>query len=146
VVTLRETITVNRPIDQAFAYTAAWENTERWDPGVARSTAKQAGEPKVGSAYDLVLQFGSRQTPMEYVITELSAPNRIVLEGTGNMVTAVDTIEFETTGDATRIHYTAELTFSGIMSIVTKFMGGRLDNIGKDGVAGLKRELDSGAS
>ena len=145
-VTLRETVTVNRPINEAFGYTAAWENIEGWDPGVAKSTAKQAGEPKVGSAYDLVLQFGSRQTPMEYVITDFDAPNRIVLEGTGNMVSAVDTIEFEATGETTRIHYTAELTFGGIMAIVTKFMGGRLDKVGKDAVAGLKRELDSGAS
>ncbi len=145
-VTLKETITVNRPIDEAFAYTAAWENIEGWDPGVASSSAKQAGEPKVGSAYDLILQFGSRQTPMEYVVTDIEAPRRVVLKGTGNMVTAVDTIEFEELEDRTSINYTAELTFGGVMAFVTKFMGSRLDKVGKDAVAGLKRELDSGAS
>lgn len=145
-VTLRESIKVDRPIKEAFDYVADWETIEAWDPGVVSSKAQVPGEPQVGRAYDLMYRFGPRETPMTYTITELEAPKRIVLKGEGSMVDAVDTIEFEEFQGGTAIHYTAELSFNPLMSIVTKFMGGRLDKIGKDAVAGLKQQLDSGAS
>ena len=146
VVTLKETIEVSRPINEAFAYVADWETIEDWDPGVVSSKAQVPGSPQVGRAYDLMYKFGPRETPMTYVIKELVEPRRLVLTGEGTMVDAVDTIEFEESANGTIIHYTAELSFNPLMSIVTKFMGSRLDKIGEDAVAGLKKQLESGAT
>lgn len=145
-VTLKESVTVNRPISEAFAYVAAWENIEDWDPGVSASTPQVAGPPEVGRAYDLLYKFGGRETPMTYVITELDAPHRIVLQGEGTMVDATDTIEFRETDGGTVVDYTAELDFNGLLKFVTPFMGSRLDKIGEEAVAGLKEQLDRGAT
>lgn len=57
------------------------------------------------------------------------------------MVDAVDTIEFSRKDDSTVVTYTAELTFKGLLKLLEPFMGGRLDKIGKEAVAGLEREL-----
>lgn len=144
-VTLKESVTVKRSIAEAFAYVADWETIAEWDPGVFSSRAVEPGAPSVGRSYELMYTFGGRQTPMTYTIKELEAPTRIVLEGQGTMVDAIDTIEFAETGDGTIIDYTAELYFKGLLRLVVPFMGSRLDKIEKEAVAGLKQQLDGDA-
>ncbi len=139
--TLRESITVETPIETAFDYTADFANIEQWDPGVSSSAARSAEPPALGSTYDLKYRFGGRETPMVYEITELERPHRVVFSGRGTMVDAVDTIEFSRKDDSTVVTYTAELTFKGLLKLLEPFMGGRLDKIGKEAVAGLEREL-----
>ena len=106
---LRERIETALGIDDAFAFVADFANAARWDPGVATSERVGDGPVQVGARYRLGIRRGGRVTPMEYVITVLDRPRRVVLAGEGSGVAAVDDIAFEAAGSGTAIHYTADI-------------------------------------
>ena len=139
--TIQESIVVDRPIEEAFAYTADFSNVADWDPGVVSVEALDGGPPAVGARYDLVVAFGRSEVPMRYEITELDAPGRVVLVGEGKGLTAIDTIEFTAADGGTRIDYTAELEFRNFIRFIERFMGRVFDGVGKKAMAGLSAAL-----
>ena len=57
-ITLDETITVNRPLHEVFAYISDFSRIEEWDPGVARGTRLTEGALGVGSAFRVDMKAG----------------------------------------------------------------------------------------
>jgi dehydrogenase/reductase SDR family member 12 len=138
---LRESIEVPRSIDEVFAYTSNFGNAAQWDPGVADSRKSSSGPIGVGTAFELRVRFGARSIPMMYVVRECDPPKRVLLEGNGDSVRALDDIGFEATPRGTRITYTADISLLGAFSIVEPFLKGALDRVGKKAVAGLHSAL-----
>ena len=101
--TLHETITVATPLELAFRYVSDFSNIEQWDPGVTESEKISQGPLAVGSEFRVVVKAGLTTTEMKYLVTDFDPPRRIVLEGSGGAINAVDTIEFSETGQGTRI-------------------------------------------
>ena len=138
---LYEQIITKTPIEAAFSYTADFDNIEQWDPGIAAS-ARIGNDPiGIGTQFNVVATFGSREIPMVYTITEFDSPNRVVLVGEGATLTAVDEITFAEVPQGTVITYTADLTFRGVMRFVAPLLGGVLKNVGRNAVAGLAETL-----
>jgi NAD(P)-dependent dehydrogenase (short-subunit alcohol dehydrogenase family) len=79
---------------------------------------------------------------MRYVVTEYSPPKRVVLEGRGKRIEAIDSITFEQEGSGTRITYVADLSFSGVLASAEPFMRGTLDRVGRKAVEGLESALN----
>lgn len=140
--TLKEQITVSRDIDEAFAYTADFSHIADWDPGIARSSKRGDGPVQVGTEFDLVATFGGKEVPMVYTVTEFDPPNRVVLEGKGAQLEAVDTITFSSTMAGTRIGYVAELTFHNFVRFIEPLLSRTLEKVGERAVNGLKSALD----
>jgi len=138
---LRESRLVAVPVEDAFDYTADFANIENWDPGVASSAPTTEGTIGLGTRFDLMVKFGSRETPMTYEITEYDRPNRVVLRGVGDKLTAIDDIRFAAVGGGTRVDYTADLEFSGLMRLLVPFMGGTLRKVGTKALDGLESRL-----
>lgn len=140
---LQETRTVSRPRSEVFAYTADFANIENWDPGVTASSRIDQGPLKVGSAFTLMVKFGTRQLPMVYTITRLDPDRQVVLRGVGDKLIAVDDIRFaDTDGGGTRIDYSADLEFKGILKVAAPFMGGMLAKVGTKALDGLAARFE----
>ena len=139
---LEEQITVPTPIAAAFAYTADFANIEHWDPGVESSNRVGNGPLGPGARFDLRVRFGRKSLPMTYLITEYAPPHRVTLVGQGDRLTAIDTITFEETDGGTLITYVADLDFRGWLGWIEPLIGGRLEKVGKEAVAGLAAALD----
>ncbi|NND01517.1 MAG: hypothetical protein HKN91_01905 [Acidimicrobiia bacterium] len=138
---LTEIRLVKASLDEAFEYTADFTNIEEWDPGVAKSARSDAGELGVGSTFDLMVKFGPRESPMTYTITNFEPPNRVVLEGRGSTLVAIDDIRFAAVEGGTEIRYVADLHFKGFMRLVAPFIGSSLDKVGKKALDGLSGQL-----
>jgi len=108
---LKETIDVTYTPAKAFNYLADFTHIERWDPSVLTARQVTEGLPQVGTQFRLKLLFGGRPVPMNYRITEMASPRRLVLEGTGTSFRAEDRITLAPLGDGTRIHYEADIVF-----------------------------------
>ncbi|MBT8057987.1 MAG: SDR family NAD(P)-dependent oxidoreductase [Gammaproteobacteria bacterium] len=143
---LHEVIEVPAPLEQAFRYTADFANIEQWDPGVTESQKISTGPLGPGSRFRVVVKAGLSRTAMEYVIKEFEPPHRIVLEGEGGSVHAVDEIRFTATGAGTRIDYTADISLGGLAGLAEPFMGAVLERVGRQALAGLQRALSEKGS
>jgi dehydrogenase/reductase SDR family member 12 len=140
---LIESLETSLPQEQAFAYIADWGRQAEWDPNTVSSRPIGDGEPRVGARYALEVKMGPRAVPMEYRITELDAPDRIVLVGEGSGVWSQDVITFSQTTTGTRVEYEAEIRLSGLLGLLQPLLGRAFDGIAKGAVAGMKRELDA---
>ena len=138
---LAETADTSLDPATAFANVGDFANIEKWDPGVNRSVKASPGETAVGTTYDLTLNYNGRTMPMTYTVTEYEPGRRIVLEGEGDRVKAIDTISFEPIPTGTRVTYEADLALTGIARIFQPFMKGRFEAIGAAAGVGLRAWL-----
>jgi NAD(P)-dependent dehydrogenase (short-subunit alcohol dehydrogenase family)/carbon monoxide dehydrogenase subunit G len=144
--TLQESITVARPREQTFRYAADFANIEQWDPGVVKSKKTSSGPLGVGSRFIVVVRTGLATTEMEYVVTDFDPPRRIVLEGKGGSIHAVDTVEFTRIDSGTRIDYRADLRLTGLAGLAEPLLGPVLERVGRSAMAGLQKALSNKAS
>lgn len=140
-VRLIETGTTKLSREEAFRYIGDFGNVDKWDPGVVAATKATDGEPAIGTAYDVVVSYNGREMEMTYVITELAPGRKIVLEGTGARIKAIDVIDFVDEADGTLITYTADLSLTGFARFLEPLIKGRLDNVGEQAGIGLRRWL-----
>ena len=138
---LQETITVQRPLREVFQYAGDFGNVEEWDPGVIESTKLTPGPIGVGAEFHLVAKTGFWRIPMKYTVTEWDPPNKVILEGTGKTLSAVDSIHFEERSKGTQVTYVADLSFSGPLASAEPLMRGMLHGVGKKAIAGLESAL-----
>lgn len=139
---LRERIETDLPLDDAFAYVADFSNASAWDPGVASAERIGSGPVAVGSRYQLGIRRGERVAPMEYTITKLDPPRRVVLRGQGSGVDAVDDIRFTRVGERTVVDYRADIRLTGLMRLATPLARGTFARIARDARDGMQRTLD----
>lgn len=140
-VRLEETVTVPASIGEAFAYTAAFENIQDWDPGVESSAKRDDDPAHVGQIFDLVTLFKGKPSAMTYETLEIDAPHKVVFRGEGDNLTAIDTITFRETESGTEITYVAELAFKGFVRFLERPLRSSLDALGKAAANGLAKAL-----
>ena len=138
---------IETPLDRvaSFTYVADWSRQAEWDPNTVSSQRIGDGGPAVGARYSLAVKMGPRSVPMEYRITELDSPSRVVLVGEGSGIWTEDTITFSDSENGTRVDYVADIRLKGLLGIVQPLLGRAFDGIAEGAVAGLKRELDAQA-
>lgn len=138
---LHETRQIGRPVSEVFAYTADFSNIENWDPGVTTSKQSTDGAVGIGTKYELMVNFGSRELPMTYEITEYEPNTRVVLVGKGATLEAVDVIEFQDMDGGTFVDYTADLTFHNWIKYVAPLMSPVMKRVGEKALDGLVEAL-----
>jgi carbon monoxide dehydrogenase subunit G len=140
---LREQLQTDLPIEEAFEFIADFANAGRWDPGVASAERIDGqGAARVGATYRLGVRMGGDVRPMEYRIVQLEPARRVVLNGRGSGVTAVDDIRFESREGRTHIDYVADIRLTGLRRLVAPFAGGTFARIARDARDGMQRALD----
>ncbi len=128
--------------DEVFAYVADFANLSEWDPGIAESHRTDDGPLGVGARFHVGVQVGPRVAPMEYRITAYEPPGRVVLEGEGSTVRAVDDIRFTDAAEGrTRIEYRADISLRGALRFAEPFMRGTMRKVGRKAMAGLEAAL-----
>ena len=89
---LHEVIDVPCNISEAFRFTSDFSRIEEWDPGVVASEKLTPGPVREGSQFKVVIKAGLGTSEMHYTILQYEPPHRVVLEGTGETVHALDDI------------------------------------------------------
>ena len=144
---LRERVETALPLDDTFAFVADFANAAAWDPGVATSERLNPGPVGVGARYRLGVRMRGRVAPMDYRVTEYEPGRRVVLTGEGSRVAAVDDIRFASTpAGGTAIDYTADIRLTGLLSLLTPFLGGTFAGIGRAAAEGMRARLASMAA
>jgi uncharacterized protein YndB with AHSA1/START domain len=151
---LRKVVTVQKPLDQVFAYLSDFTTTTEWDPGTVQ-TVRTTGDGDVGTEYHNTSTFGGRQTQLTYVMQDLVPNQRIALRGENATVVAHDTMTFRTFQtfrtaqgtasataiDSTEVTYTADFTFKGIARLVAPLMKPAFTRLGNQAESGMAQAL-----
>ena len=85
------TTTINRPIDQVFAFLADGTNDTKFSPRVQEIKKLTDGPPGVGTVYSSTVKDAGMKTSREFELTEFEQPTKIRwTELTKNMITVPD--------------------------------------------------------
>jgi hypothetical protein len=136
-VPLRGVVETQQSQSETFQFVADFENLPRWDPGIERAVRTDGGELGVGSRFEVVARFFGRRVTLEYEVKEYEPPSRIVLEGRGGGVHALDIIHCVSTTTGCRIEYRAELSLEGVTRFAEPAMKPLFERMGRRAVAGL---------
>lgn len=130
----------------AFEYVTDFSTTQEWDPGIPEAKRLDDGPVGVGSRFELLSRFGSKEQTIVYEITVLERPERVVFVGDGGNFHGVDEISFAALdGGGTRVTYVANLALKGVARLAEPFITGKLEAMSDRAVAGLKAALDARA-
>ena len=140
---LHETRLIDRSLEEVFAFTADFSNAESWDPGVAKADQVEGAGPGVGARYELMVTFGLATIPMTYETTVYEPDSRVVLEGRGENIGALDDIRFEAQDGKTLVDYTADLSFGNWMRFASPLLAPILGKlVGEKALDGLVEALE----
>ncbi|MEH6570324.1 MAG: SDR family NAD(P)-dependent oxidoreductase [Halioglobus sp.] len=139
-VTLDESIEVERSITEVFAYVSEFSRIEEWDPAVARGHKLTDGAPGKGSEYKIDMKVGFS---LHYRIIELQQGKRMLMTVDSKIFTAREEILFSTTpSGGTRVRYIANFDLPRPLAVASKLFPAGMDRVGKGAMNGLKRALE----
>lgn len=137
---LERTVTVQKPVDEVFAYLSDFTTTTEWDPGTV-STVRTSGNGAVGTEYHNTSTFAGRQTELTYVVVDLVPNERISLRGENKTVIADDTMTFREANGATEVTYTANFSFKGITRFMAPLLKPAFTKLGNEAETGMAAAL-----
>jgi hypothetical protein len=117
------TITIERPIDEVFAFLAEGTNDPKFSPRVLEIANTTGGPVAVGTVFASTVKDAGMKTKREIKITELDAPTRIRwTEISKNLVVASDGgYDLLDDGDSTRLTFFNVLEGHGFGALIVRF-------------------------
>lgn len=140
IITLDETISVQRPLHEVFAYVAEFSRIQEWDPAVAKGHKLTSGEPGVGSQYQIDMKAGFS---LYYEIIEFEANRRMLMTVDSRLFTAREEIIVSATEAGSQLRYIANFNFSAPLTAINQAYPAGMDRIGKAAMAGLQQALEN---
>jgi uncharacterized protein YndB with AHSA1/START domain len=117
------TITIDRPIDEVFAFLADGENDKKFSARVIDIAKTTDGAPGVGTVYASTVKDAGVKTKREFKLTEFEPPTKIRwAEQSKNLVTATDGgYDLAAAGDGTELTFFNELEGHGFGVLIAGF-------------------------
>ena len=119
---ISNTIEINRPADEVFAYLDELDRHSEWQDSLESARVETEGPTRVGTRVveRRNVPGGAREVP--YEITEYDPPRRTSFRGTAGPVRPVGTVTVEATGDSSsRVTVELDLQGHGIGKLVAIF-------------------------
>ena len=136
---LDETIVVQRPLHEVFAYISEFSRIEEWDPAVARGRRLTEGPLGVGSQFRIDMKAGFS---LRYTVIEWEQDRRLLMTVDSRPFTAREEIFFTRTDSGTQVRYVATFEFVAPLACLLKTFPGVMDRVGKSAMAGMQRALE----
>lgn len=139
---LKEEISVDRPIDECFDYIADFSTTPEWDATAFEAKKLSEGPVGLGSRFAVRCKLPLGSVLLKYTITEFEPPELVTLQAESRLFDAVDTIRFTSEGGRTRIRYQADFNFSKPIAAMEGALRGPMEAMGKAALKGMRRALE----
>ena len=111
-------ITIDKPVEEVFAFLGSAENHRRFIPGMLEFNMTSPGPfGQVGATARGVRSDFGVKTPVLYEITEYEPDRTLGMQGMMGPVLFRDGYVLERQGSSTRVNFWLELTFKGLAKL-----------------------------
>ena len=138
-------ITINRPIEEVFAYIADNENDPHWCVPVVETTRIAGDAPGAGAQYDVASQLGLMKLRGEFEITGFEAPKAIHWTGESSIVRFSGQYRLGSTAAGTRLEERATFEPKGLLKLLQATMIPQYTTTYETQLQRLKQLLEDGA-
>ena len=141
----RNTVTIDRPVEEVFTFLAAFENVPTWNYAIEETIKTSAGPVAAGATYRQIRSI-PRRAEEEFEVTLFEPPSRIAIRGQIGPFRTRATYVLEPVGRATRLINEVDLEPSSLALklvaplAIPRVKAGVARNLGK-----LKQLLERGA-
>jgi dehydrogenase/reductase SDR family member 12 len=136
-----EIIDVEQEYKKSFSFLSNFSNLPDWDFGIESVEKITEGILRIGTKFVVQANFMGRSIPMTYTLEEYILNKKVVYRGESENLIVVDTIEFEENVLGTRIIYTAEFDFQGILKNIEPVFKVLLKFTAQTAFTGMKKAL-----
>jgi uncharacterized membrane protein len=137
------TIMINRPSDQVFAYLADLENLPHWNYAIEETRQVSAGPVAVGSRFRQVRSVPTRREESLEVV-ELDPGRRLTVRGTLNTIPAELEYSIEPDAGTARLRNTVDLAVHGPLALVSPLVARQIKASVAANLTVLKTVLERG--
>jgi uncharacterized protein YndB with AHSA1/START domain len=136
------TVTIDRPVGEVFAFLAHLENLPRWNYAISETRKISNGPVGAGARYEQTRTNPTRSVET-FEITAYEPDRTLAIRGTFGLLPGRFTYELEPTDNHTRLVNTVDLEPSGLVTIVAPLMTSRIKAAVATNLGALKQILES---
>jgi hypothetical protein len=114
--------TIDRPIQQVFAYVSDFQKSLEWQSGLVESKQITAGPPAVGSQYSGVRNFLGRRMESTIQLTSFEQDKQFAYKSIAGSVQYQQSFHFEPTGRGTRVSTLIGMEMAGLLGLAKPFI------------------------
>jgi uncharacterized membrane protein len=130
-ITNEKIITINRPVEEVFAYVGDLQNGPKWQKALVEAWRLNGGPLGIGSKFSSIRKFMGRKMSSVIQFTAFELNKKIVFKSISGSSPFEQTFLFEPMAGGTRLTTRLALQTSGLMGLAQPVIA-----------SGLKREVD----
>ena len=143
-INVQESIVINRPIDEVFAFVANFENNPKWESNFQKVKLLSSTPSGVGTKYQCELKLPGQTASSKFEITEYQVNKKIAFEGEPAGPAKPDgSYLFEAVPDGTKITLVPQPKFSGLFKLMEPMMAGYVRKQNQEHLKKLKSVLET---
>jgi dehydrogenase/reductase SDR family protein 12 len=140
-ISLKEIITVERPLGECFDYVADFRSAAEWDATAFKARKTSDGPVGLESTFDVWCSLPLGSVKIEYRIVEFEPGSLVTLQAQCWLFEAVDTIHFRDRDGRTEIEYCADFSFRMPFAAAESLLRPGMERMGRASLEGLQRAL-----
>ena len=143
-ITLQETIQIDRPVKEVYDYVVNVENTQKWQPAVIEVRRLTEGPIRVGTKFSEVAMMMRRRVHSTCEITQLEPNSTVAFKGTSD-----GPLEYQTTytlvanGNATQLHIVGSFRTKGLWRLLEPLFGGEVRSQSRHELTAMKAMIEA---
>ena len=140
--TVEESIVINRPIEQVFAYVTNPNNITKWRPDVLAINGA-GGSVVAGDKFDELVKFMGRKTFTMQVVEYQPNQREVIQAVSGPGVKPTQTFQFESRDGGTQLSITAHVRTYGLFRLIEPMMPAMFSKTWSQYLINLKHILEN---
>jgi carbon monoxide dehydrogenase subunit G len=137
------TVIIQRPVEEVFAFLADFENVPKWNYAIVQTTKASPGPVRVGTTYRQIRSEPSRSEE-GFEVTVLEPPSRLEVQGQIGPFRARISYLLEPSGSGTRLRNAVDLESSGPLTLVAPLATSRVKHAVAANLDTLKHIMEKG--
>jgi len=142
-ITITHEETINRPVEEVFAFIADPTNDPRWCPPVLEAEQIAGDGPETGARYRQVVKPGPKRLTSVMEMTEYLPNRRVAWKGGNEMLEFHGRYEVEAVNGGARVVMTSNLAARGILRLLEPLLRRASRDVAVEEFRNLKRLLES---